>query len=84
MSIEDELQAAAERDALVIGTEETVKAMDRLDRVVVASNAPGDIVDEVAAAAEEAGVEVGRVEADNQELGSLCMKPFAASVVGME
>ncbi len=84
MSIEEELQEAAETGSLVIGTEETLKAMDALDAVVLASNAPPEAEQEVVDGAEEAGVEVHRVEADNRQLGSLCGKPFSASVVGMK
>lgn len=83
MGVEDELQAAAEEGNLVIGTEETVKEMERIDRVVIAANAPADIEDAVREAADDADTPVEAVDQDSRQLGSLCMKPFAASVVGI-
>ncbi|MDY6774019.1 MAG: hypothetical protein SVS85_02365 [Candidatus Nanohaloarchaea archaeon] len=65
MSIEDELQEAAENGSLVVGTKETLKESDSLEK-----------------AGEEAVVETA--DADNHELGALCMRPFSASVVGLK
>ncbi|MDY6761917.1 MAG: ribosomal L7Ae/L30e/S12e/Gadd45 family protein [Candidatus Nanohaloarchaea archaeon] len=84
MGVEDDIQGAAEDDSIVIGTEETVKHIETLDRVVVASNAPDDVVEAVARAADGTDVAVVQADADNHELGALCMEPFAASVVGIE
>ncbi|MDY6769051.1 MAG: ribosomal L7Ae/L30e/S12e/Gadd45 family protein [Candidatus Nanohaloarchaea archaeon] len=84
MGIEDDVQAAAETGSVVIGTEETIKNIDGLDRVVVASNAPADVVEAVAAAADGTETAVVQAAVDNHELGALCMEPFAASVVGIE
>ncbi|MFB6294811.1 MAG: ribosomal L7Ae/L30e/S12e/Gadd45 family protein [Candidatus Nanohaloarchaea archaeon] len=84
MSIEDEVQAAAETGSIIIGTEETLKHIDTVDKVVIAANAPADIRADVAAAAESADVAVTEADIDNQDLGSLCMEPFSASVVGIK
>lgn len=84
MGIEEELQAAEESGSLVIGTEETLKELESLETIVLASNAPLETEEEVAEQADEAGVEVHRAEADNRQLGSMCMKPFSASVVGIK
>ncbi|MCJ7478752.1 MAG: ribosomal L7Ae/L30e/S12e/Gadd45 family protein [Candidatus Nanohaloarchaeota archaeon QJJ-7] len=83
MSIDKELQEAAETGSLVVGTDETIKHIDSLDRIVLASNVPEDIEDEVRGEAGD-GTDIEMAEVDNQELGSLCMKPFSASVVGIE
>lgn len=84
MTIEDEIQDAAEQNELVVGTEETLKRMDDLERVVIASNYPDSRAGEVVETAEDADVAVERAEFDSGELGSLCMKPFTVAVVGLE
>lgn len=84
MSIEDQIQAAAEQGAAIIGTEETLKRMDTLETVVVAENAPADLVEPVEAAAEEADVAVEHLSVDGKQLGSLCGEPFMASIVGIK
>ncbi len=83
MSVEAELQEAAETGSLVIGTEETLKDIDAVERIVLASNVPADIEQAVRDAADGAGAAVEKVDKDNRQLGSLCMKPFTASVVGI-
>ncbi len=83
MSIEDEVQAAAETGSIIIGTEETLKHIDTVEQVVFAANAPAEIVEEVTAAAEDAGATVTEAAVDNEDLGALCMEPFATSVVGI-
>lgn len=83
MTIEETIQAAAERDALVIGTEETLKYMDRMETVVLADNTPDHIAEQVSDAAEAAGVDVQRLDVNGTQLGSMCGEPFMASVVGI-
>lgn len=84
MGVKEELQEAAENGSLVIGTEETLKDMESLDKVIMASNVPRDVEEEVGDAAEDAGVEVEKAGVDNRQIGSLCMKPFSTSVVGIQ
>lgn len=83
MSLKQRIQDAAEQDALVIGTAESLKQMDALDTVVVASNAPRTLEEKVEAAADDSNTTLHKLRIDNGELGSLCMKPFTASVVGI-
>lgn len=83
MSVSERVQNAAEKDELIIGTNETIDNMDAVDTVVVASNAPADLRDAVSDAADEHDTAIEPVDLDNRELGSLCMKPFTASVVGI-
>ncbi|MFB6076963.1 MAG: ribosomal L7Ae/L30e/S12e/Gadd45 family protein [Candidatus Nanohaloarchaea archaeon] len=84
MTIADDVQEAAEDGNVVIGTEETVKAIDSLERVVLAHNVPDECAEAVAVAADGTDTVVEHVDVDNAELGSLCMKPFTASVVGLK
>ncbi|MDY6770360.1 MAG: ribosomal L7Ae/L30e/S12e/Gadd45 family protein [Candidatus Nanohaloarchaea archaeon] len=84
MSFKEELQSAAEDDRLVVGTSETIKQMDDLERVIVAGNAPAELADRVRDAADGTDLDVEVFDGTNQELGSLCRKPFAASTVGIK
>lgn len=81
--MEDDVQDAAERGAVITGTEETIKEMADLAQVVIAANIPHDLAARVRDAAEEHDVTVEEADADNHELGSLCMEPYATSVVGI-
>ncbi|MFB6167125.1 MAG: ribosomal L7Ae/L30e/S12e/Gadd45 family protein [Candidatus Nanohaloarchaea archaeon] len=83
MSVEDEIQEAAESDDLVIGTDETLKSSD-LEKIVVASNTPRRIREEILEFADDEDVEVEDSDMDNRQLGSACMKPFSAAVVGIK
>lgn len=84
MTLDERIQEAAEQDQVVIGTEESVKEMDGLETVVIAANAPAALREQVTDAAEEADTAVEEADIDSDELGSLCMKPFTASVVGLK
>lgn len=81
MSVKERVQQAAEQESLVIGVEESLKHIDDIEFLVIASNTPSTLQQRVAEAAPE--TEIHQLDVDNHELGSLCMKPFAASVVGI-
>lgn len=84
MTLEERIQEAAENDDIVIGTEESLKEIDRIETVILAANAPAVLREQVVDAAEDADATVEETDIDNDELGSLCMKPFTASVVGLK
>lgn len=84
MSVREKITSAVEEDRVVIGLKESLKTMDDLDEVIVASNTPDDIRDEVEDAADEADAEFHLFEGTNETLGSLCGEPFAASTVGIK
>lgn len=84
MTIEDDIQAAAEQDSIVTGAKETIKHAPDLTRIVIAANTPPALTERVEETADEEDVEVTHLDADNVELGSLCMKPYAAAVIGIK
>lgn len=83
MSIDEQIQAAAERGDVVIGADETVKGINGIETVVLASNTPPELETRVREAADGADADIQKLSIDNVHLGSLCGEPFAASVVGM-
>lgn len=84
MSLQERIQEAAEQDAVITGAKETVKQIEEVEEVVIATNTPRDIVERVQDAAADADVECTVCDADNQELGSYCMVPYTAGVVGIK
>lgn len=82
MTLGHDLQEAAEDGTLIVGVEETLKNVGAVEQIILASNTPRELRGRVREAAEDA--EIIESDVDNEELGSLCMKPFRASVVGIK
>ncbi len=73
------LQAAKK---LIIGTERTMKLLKQkaLAKVYVTKNCPQNVQDKIK---QHTDAEVVILEKQNSELGMICKKPFAISVVGV-
>ena len=82
----EELKKLAEGDKLVIGKDETMKALKTgsLSKVFVAKNIPKSVKEDINYYAELAKIEVVEIDRSNEELGTLCKKPFSISVLGVE
>jgi len=80
MDIEQTIQQRKRDDGLVIGTKETLKNKDELESVVIASNIPVDLRDELE---QELDIELTEYSGSNHDLGSLCGKPFSVATVGL-
>ncbi|MDY6777161.1 MAG: ribosomal L7Ae/L30e/S12e/Gadd45 family protein [Candidatus Nanohaloarchaea archaeon] len=83
MSVREHVQEASQEDRVVVGTKETLKHVDELEEVVIASNTPDGIVADVEEAAETNDVDVEVFDGSNADLGSLCGRPFAATTIGI-
>lgn len=82
MDLDTEIGKAAREDRVVVGFNETFKKLDSLDSVVLASNAPVELAEKIR---KEAGEDkILEFDGNNEDLGSICGKPFSASVVGLE
>ena len=81
----DQLRKLIEDKKVTIGTQATTKALKAgaLKRVVIASNASPAAQEAVARYQAITHVEVERLEVPNDELGVMCKKPFAISVLGI-
>ena len=83
MDIKKEIKRSNKDGRTVIGSKETLKNIEDIEKVILASNAPQDIVKKIGdKTGEEA--EVVRFEGSNKELGSVCGKPFNVSTVGIK
>ncbi|HLD05821.1 MAG TPA: ribosomal L7Ae/L30e/S12e/Gadd45 family protein [Candidatus Nanoarchaeia archaeon] len=68
----------------IIGTERTLKELKlgKLAKVYVTNNCPPDLKENVQRQAMLAKTEIEQLEIPNQELGTLCKKPFSISLLG--
>lgn len=81
----EEIRKLLEEGKLVLGHNETVRALERgeAQSVIVATNAPPAELSAVADYAQMAGAAVVSVNATNQSLGTICRKPFAISFIAV-
>jgi large subunit ribosomal protein L30e len=70
---------------LVIGADETLKGLKtgRFARVYLASNCPAQLREDVSHYSGIGGVEVVDTGMPNTDLGDVCKKPFAISIMGL-
>lgn len=79
-----ELQKAG--DKLVLGAERTVKLLrsGKLNKVFVASNCDATVREDIERYCKLGDVECVELSQTNEEIGTICRKPFAISVVGIQ
>ena len=80
----DEIKKLLKTDKLIMGKEETIKALKTgsVTKVFLAENCDASIKDDVDYYAGLANVTVEQLEMKNDELGDYCKKPFSISVIG--
>lgn len=80
-----EIKKILKEKNLVIGTERTIKnlKLGKVDKVILTSNCPEKIQNDVEYYAELGKVEVFKTKCPNEELGNMCKKPFAISVLSI-
>ena len=82
----DEIKKLLKSDALILGSEVTLKALrnNELVKVFLAGNAPEELIEEVNQLASLAKIEVEKLEVPNDELGVVCKKPFSIGCIGIK
>ncbi len=80
-----ELKKSLAANKLVLGTDETVKLLrkGKVHKVILASNCDPQVRGDIQKYCGIGGVECVELPQTNEELGVLCKKPFAISVVGV-
>jgi len=70
---------------LVLGTDRTLKSlkMGKLERVYMTTNCPDNVKNDILHYCKVGGTKIINFEIPNDELGTLCRKPFSISVVGL-
>ncbi len=81
----DQLRKLIEEKKVTIGTAATAKALrlGQLKRVVIAANAAAATRDSLQRGCTTTGVAVDELSVPNDQLGTMCKKPFAISVLGI-
>jgi large subunit ribosomal protein L30e len=80
-----ELKKLLESKKLILGTDETVKFLrqGKVKKIFLASNCSPQVKDDLAQYCKVGNVECVELSQSNEEIGVLCKKPFAISVVGV-
>ena len=70
---------------LILGTAETVKGLRRgkIQKVFLSSNCDAQVKDDIQRLCKLGSVEIVGLAQTNEEIGVLCKKPFAISIVGV-
>ncbi len=71
---------------LIVGSDETLKGLrtGKLAKIYLADNCPASMREDIARYAGIDGVEIVETRMQNTELGDICKKPFAISVMGLQ
>jgi len=80
-----ELRSKIQDGKVIIGLDRVIKAVKakKIEKVFVSSNCPQKTVEDLQYYANLAGVEVAKLDFDNEELGVFCRKNFFISVLGV-
>ncbi len=81
----DEIIKVLKSDEIVIGADRTIKKIKtgKIRKVFVTSNCNKETVKAIEHYSKISGVELAKLDALNKELGTICKKPFAISVIGI-
>lgn len=79
----NEIKNLLEQDALVIGTDRTLKNLKagKVKKVFVSANPSQKLRADLAHYQNVSGVEVVQLDLPNDELGTICKKPFSIAVL---
>ena len=81
----DEIRKLLKSKNLIIGTERTVKCLKtgKLSRAYLSSNCPKNIREDLKYYGELSNTPIIELEQTNEEIGTLCKKPFLISVLSV-
>ena len=79
-----EIKSALETKKLILGTERVLKELKRgnLSKIFLSSNCPENIMDDINYYVSLNEIQVISLDMHNEDLGIVCKKPFAVSVLG--
>lgn len=80
-----EIRKNLEEKKIIIGTDRTIKnlKLGKIKKIYVTKNIPEDVKKDIEHYSKLAKVEVVALKYANEELGVICKKPFAISVVSL-
>jgi len=79
------LKEAIESKKIIIGKERTLKLLRKgsLQHVYIASNCPKNVKGDVSHYSNLFNIPISQLKENNEELGILCKKPFAISIIAV-
>jgi len=82
----DEIKKLLGSENLILGTDRTMKELrnGNLVKIFLASNADKKIVEDIEHFKKMAEFEVINLKETNEELGTICKKPFSIAVIGLK
>lgn len=80
-----EIKKILKSEDLIIGTEKTLKKLKsgKVQKVMVSSNCPPEVEGDINYYAGLCGAQVYKLEYPNEEIGTMCKKPFSISVLSL-
>jgi len=81
-----EIKKLLTTDKLVIGTNNVLKGLRQklLKKIFISKNCPADVLEDIEKYAKMTNTELVRLDIPNEELGTICKKPFFVSLVGVK
>jgi large subunit ribosomal protein L30e len=81
----EQIRKLIEEKKVTIGTDETMRALraGTVKTLVIATNTDAQIREGVERAASVSGVSIDDLAISNDQLGTMCKKPFAISILGI-
>lgn len=70
---------------VIIGTERAIKSLrlGKVEKIFLSSNCPQKVEKDMGYYASLSGAELQKLEYPNDELGTICKKPFSISVIAL-
>ncbi|MBC8494532.1 ribosomal L7Ae/L30e/S12e/Gadd45 family protein [archaeon] len=85
MEILIEIKKLIGSEKLIIGADRVLKYLKagKIEKVILASNCNKDVFGEIEHFANFSEVKIEKLDIPNDELGTVCKKPFSVAVVGI-
>lgn len=79
-----EFKKALEENKVIFGLDRTMKGLkaNKIKNIVISTNCPKDVKEDLEYNAKIANAKVHDIEKTNEEIGTICKKPFSILVLG--
>ena len=86
MNVLNLIKDSLKKERVIIGYNKSVKALksNKVEKIIISSNAPEKIVEHVKHLCSVNGKELLSFDGTNLELGAVCRKPFGIMVLGIK
>lgn len=86
MDVISEIKKQLGTPQFIIGAEKTLKELRKgnLSKAYFSANPKPELVEDIESLAKLSDAEIVRLEVPNDELGTICKKPFPISIIGIK